>query len=1662
MQRRSLGVMLVSFVLILSQTSSAFAAAVEAADDAVPATADKLAFREPTTTSNYVVEFTPRADLRRANAIDNFTARGEFVVESLQDVAATSQQRAEAVAEAGGAAVTHFWLRNVMIVHDPDEALIAELASLSGVATVRPEKIYPLVVPVERDDAVRIAAGDPEWGVAQIGADGVWDQGILGSGVVVANIDTGVEYTHPALVNQYRGNLGNGSFSHDYNWWDPTGICGGAPCDNIDHGTHTMGTMVGGDGPGPFTPDIGVAPGAQWIAAKGCEDFGCSEFALLSSGQWMLAPTDLSGANPDPSRRPDIVNNSWGSGPGDAFYLDVVQAWRAAGIIPVFSSGNPGPFCGDGGSPGDYLESFSAGATDIDDVIADFSGRGPSVFGKVNPDIAAPGVDVVSAIPGGNYAAFSGTSMAAPHAAGALALVLSAAPDLIGDFDGATSSLRTTALDIIDPSCGGDDDGDPNNVYGEGRIDALAAVNLVATGGTVIGVVTDAGTGSPIGGAKVTANNGERDFNAFTGADGSYRLFLAAGLYAVSASSFGYETAVASGVEVVTDETVTQDLALTALPRYTVSGVVRRAESGYPIRGATVAALGVPVEPAATDARGRYSLELPLGTYTLLASQGGCMSEETAEVVLFSNERHDFRLAQKIDDHGYGCSPIPMYWVDARWPTTLYGDDVTGRLPMPFGFPFYGETFDEHLYIASNGYVSFTDEFFGYSPFFNSPIPNPEPPNASIYALWQDLWVAGDGHVDYQVVTVNQRKALVVEYSNVANLGSDDGADFEIKLWEDGTIDLLYRSGMSNVGYGGSALVGLENAEGTDAFQFSHTNPILTDGSAWRFRVVPTGVVHGVIRDANDGLPVAGATVTAEPSGRSATTDADGAYELRLVPGRYELTADSSGYTAATTSLRIRPNQRVLRSFSLAAPVAAVDPVTIDGVVELGATTTSTMTISNPGTASLEWEVRERDFGGTPPDLPPAPDGVITRPAGWGPFAAPEGTVRDLTGLEVSVEGLLPIIEDPVGDAAGTVDIATVLAGADDFEMSMEIGFSDGTPMDSTVGYVFLDTDQDPATGLPPDALSGLPTQDVGMEYFVDLFAAPQGFAYVVDANLFEVVAEISVERMGQSYRFDIPLEVLGGGDGSINTAMVMGSFEAPTDWAPDEGHGTVEPFRDAAWIAAEPSAGTLVPGEATEVTVTLGGTGIDPGSYSGAIVVVSNAPRTPSVTVDVALEVLLPAGFGSLTGVVTNARAGFPVPASIVVRAERDGAAYDVTATADDVDGSYRLFAPEGSWPIEVTFDGYAPFNGTVAVTAGAEAVFDVAMDPMWPEAVLEGGPVEMTLPAGEQGVFELMLSNAGGLADLEFEVRELGGGAADRAPARVAVEPASPSNEAPADHRATTVDRRVRNGAEVAVFMDALPWDSEALFAVLDMNGVAYAQYGSGDMGSVDLTAYRIVIVASDQPQGFYDAYRDNAEAFDSYVDLGGLLWYGAASQGWNGGDNGGTELPGGAIVLSGVFEELNDVVQPAHPVMANVPNPFSGSATSHSAFEGVDDEWIIATGTGSGLPTLIEYDYGAGRVIAFGQTLEYGWNAGEDAGTILDNAVPYVLTFFPVVDVSWLTVAPASGTVSAGDNQTLTVGFDTTGLDPGAYVATLVVRTNDPLNPTLRTEILLTVIG
>ncbi|OGN81370.1 MAG: hypothetical protein A2X23_09030 [Chloroflexi bacterium GWC2_73_18] len=966
-RRPTLAVILVA-LFVLAQVVAASPAGTDPSTAPLSAAAAKIdkgllqkLEKEP---GRFVVEFEAKADLQGAGKIKDHGQRGRFVYDQLTGTATKSQAAAVALVRKEQARARSYWLTNVMVV-EGDARLATKLAALPGVGAIRPEKTYPLVTPVATAPAILAVAG-PEWGVAKIRADAAWAEGIMGEGIVVANVDTGVDYLHPALVNQYRGNNGDGTFSHDYNWWDPTGICGDTPCDNVAHGTHTMGTMVGGDGPGEFTPDIGVAPAARWIAAKGCEEFFCTEGSLLSAGQFILAPTKLDGSEPDPSKRPDVVNNSWGGGPGDPFYLEVVQAWRAAGIIPVFASGNPGPSCGEGGSPGDFLESFSAGATDINDQIADFSGRGPSVFGKINPDVSAPGVDVVSSVPGGGYAAFSGTSMAAPHTAGTIALVLSAEPALIGDFAGATDAVRGTAFDRIDTSCGGEEDGDPNNVYGDGRIDAFAAVQLVATGGTLAGTVRDASTDDPISGATVTIH-GERDFSVSTDEAGRYEAFVAAGIYPVTAEAFGYFLALAE-VEIVTDQTTTQDFALDPKPRFNVTGLVRAAEDGGPIEGASVRALGTPVPAVETDATGHYDLELPIGSYTIRAAAGGCTASETAAVELIDADvTADFSLARKLDRFGHGCRPIAFDWVDAESQSALFGNEFAGRLRLPFEATFYGATYDQ-VFLSDNGYLNFlaADQ---YKPFPVA-IPNMGPPNAAIYALWQDLELDESSSIDYATLGTAPTRTFVIEYSDVKVARSKARLDLEVKIHEAAeTLDLLFGANPANPGDGRNATIGIENADGTDALEFSFFEGLIEPNSAYRFDLVPSGIVHGVVSDRNDGQPIAGATVAASPGLQQTATAADGTYSLRLYPGTYTVAVSARGYLGESFPLTVVNGSDETRDLSLAAPLPMVDAAEVSVTVEYGQTTTSELALSNDGSAPLGWQLFELDRGSSPPTI---------------------------------------------------------------------------------------------------------------------------------------------------------------------------------------------------------------------------------------------------------------------------------------------------------------------------------------------------------------------------------------------------------------------------------------------------------------------------------------------------------------------------------------------------------------------------------------------------------------------------------------------------------------------------------------------------------------------
>jgi subtilisin family serine protease len=1678
MSRRAVALVFATLLVLTQALGVAARSAPPAQDPGALAAArmekglkERLAAGELT---SFIVELSAKADLAAPSKVKNRTARGKAVLSALQKTATASQKAAVALARAAKAPATGYWLTNVVVVQG-GAALAEKIAALPGVAAVRAPKVYALVKPVSAKAAVLAAAGDPEWGVAKIGAPDAWADGITGQGIVVASVDTGVDYTHPALVSNYRGNNGDGTFTNDYNWWDPTGVCGDTPCDNVGHGTHTMGTIAGGDGPGPFTPDIGVAPGARWIAAKGCEDLGCSEQALLSAGQWILAPTDLAGDNPDPSKRPDVVNNSWGGGPGDQFYLETVRAWRAAGIIPVFASGNPGPECGQGGAPGDFPEVISAGATDDKDVIADFSGRGPSADGKAwNPDISAPGVDVVSSVPGGGYEAYSGTSMATPHTTGEIALLLSARPTLAGDFDGVANAVKSTAIDRIDETCGAAPGGDPNNVYGEGRIDAAAAVALVKTGGTLQGTVTAADGGAPIAGATVTADSGSRAFNATTAADGTFHLFLAAGDYGVTIRAFGYYGKTLGSVTITKDQVTTANAALDPLPRFHVRGHITASEDGGPIEDAQVAAIGVPIDPVVTDASGAYDLVLPIGDYTLRISAGGCTESATVDITSDGPDiTVDRGLYRKLDDFGHGCRPVAFDWVDAGTQTALWGDEIVGRLKLPFPVSFYGASY-EQVWISDNGYLNFldADQYNGIP----SGIPSKATPNAAIYPLWQDLYLDSSSEVDYGVTGDAPNRAFVLEFSNVRAVGVSAPLSFEVKLWESGVIDLLYGANPANPGDGRNALVGIENATGTDALQLGLDEAIIAANSAYRIETVPSGLVHGTVTDANDGSPIAGATVTATPGGRTARTAIDGTYTLRLRPGSYTVEVASEPYQPQTHPVTMTDGGDVTLDAALAGGLAAVDPTEVTATVEYGSTATAVIQLANAGTAPTAWEAKERDLGATFPDLPAARVRAHREPS-WSRQHVPAGIPRvaDTSGVPV-----MPIITDPVGDNAANVDIVGVAAGSDGQSVvSMQLEFSAATDMSSVTGYVFLDTDQDPSTGDPPDFWYGQPGQDVGIEYVVDLFGLQESdpVVYLVDVATYDIVASAPATVGERTVSFDLPLEAMGKDDGFINTALVVGNLNEPTDWAPDDGHGTITPFIDAPWIDEAPASGSVPAGGTQAITLTLGGADLAPGEYKGLVVLLTDAPTQRTVTIPVDLTVTLPATFGALTGTVANAHTGDPlVGATVTMDATWKGAPLTVKAVTD-ASGAFRLVGPAGDWTAKVSLDGYVTATQDVTIVDGkTTGPIVIGLHRIQPHAAVDKDGLVFVLSPGKTGTSTVTISNPDGHAPLTFTVNEV------NLEAGVAPAVASRPKPAVADASAKTA-KGVWSGVAVNA-PKPVAGDGDVLSSWPTGLGVPWGVGVPGTVVISDPTAGTdSVFSTTGDPLRSWSTAWAGEWAADMAFDAGrGLVW-----QVNVGGDNGlyGLDPADGTVKATitgdpwtatsqrGVAYDATDdvfyvggwnegiiykVAGPSHatpgetlnqcspedPAIAGLAyNPAFGLLWEQTNSD-TDTIYLVDPTTCATIRALPHPDGGGfgGAGIEL-DPIGNLWLTGQNSGNayLVESGLPVFS------DVPWLSASPVEGTVAPDGSAAVKVTVDSTGFGPGVHRALIVLGTNDP---------------
>ncbi len=452
-------------------------------------------------TSDVLVVFHRQADLGGARRITGKRNKALFAYTELSAVAAREQTGALRLLSGHTHAVNSLLIVNAIAVERAKADLVRQLASLEEVAWIAPDPWVRFPDPVRESAPASLRTG-VEWGVDRIQAPAVWSLGYTGQGITVGGADTGYDWAHPALQRQYRGwDSLSQTASHDYHWYDgvynasplntdtlnPCGFRSPLPCDDGSHGTHTAGTMVGDDGQGN---QIGVAPGARWVGCRNMERGWGRPSTYLNCFEWFLAPTDVDGGQPDPDKAPHVINNSWycnevegcvDQGVNDLLRMAIANL-KASGVFVVVSAGNFGPSCASTNYPPGYFEeSFSIGAIRANDTIAAYSSRGPvtvdSSF-RIKPNVVAPGSNVRSSVTGGGYAAFSGTSMAGPHVAGLVALVLSAAPSLEGEVELLEHIIEQTST----PQYGLVDCGDmggterPNNTYGYGSINALEAV----------------------------------------------------------------------------------------------------------------------------------------------------------------------------------------------------------------------------------------------------------------------------------------------------------------------------------------------------------------------------------------------------------------------------------------------------------------------------------------------------------------------------------------------------------------------------------------------------------------------------------------------------------------------------------------------------------------------------------------------------------------------------------------------------------------------------------------------------------------------------------------------------------------------------------------------------------------------------------------------------------------------------------------------------------------------------------------------------------------------------------------------------------------------------------------------------------------------------------
>jgi len=1360
---------------------------------------------------------------------------------------------------------------------------------------------------------------------ADISATSAWSQFTGTRSVIVAIIDSGMDYNHVDLAanawvnpgeipNNGLDDDGNG-FVDDVHGWDFANN-DKDPIDDVGHGTHCSGTIgaVGNNGIGV----VGVNWNVSLMPVKFLDATGSgSTSAAVSAIQYAVRM----GAK--------IISASWG-GPGASQALeDAIAAAGQADVLFVAAAGNSGQntdFFPNYPSSYTLDNIIAVAASDHNDQLATFSN-----YGVASVDLAAPGVDILSTLPGG-YGLLSGTSMATPHVAGAAALILGRFPG-IGALNAKNLLLH--------------------------RVDALSNLTgLVSSGGRLNAFLPIATPDSTPPAAITdlhTANAGGRNVTLYwtaTGDDGSLGT--------------------ASAYQV----------------RYSPS----------PIGEANFASATLwPTPPAPAPAGTPQSTTvtgLAFGTHYYFAIKA----------------YDEFGNASAISNPATGTTlPPPNVAVT---PSSLSASLLTGQ------------KITQTLTITNTGA---SDLNFSID-ILSSPAAAQAWRVAPTFRL---LNAATSRYAAYETPPPTHPLSMS-PYSQGHAPGRAGLTPAEIRITNTlatGLRVLILESG-ADVSEIRTLLSAFPDIAGVDVFDGTVLAPTLSDLTPYRSVIV--------VDNTHFGDPVATGNALAD------YVDQGGGVVLTLasfITGwdiRGRLLSDGyMPYNLGTGPGGSSP----LGTFNAAHPIMAgvhaatgdlLGIVTVSPGAELVASWANGLPcVATKGTVAAV-NVFLGQSGSWTGDIPL----ILHNAAFWS-----SGSVRWLT-------------PDP---AAGVVPAGGQLAIAVTFDAT---GLNGG---DYTASLVLKSDDPDQAslpipahlhvTGAPNISLAG---EEVSIEsakaYFVTGGATDHELALTVPPTAggrLELVADGDYGNFGETATLSAEGLVLGtagevGSDCVPATASFPISAATLATWAADgvvhahvQNSGLVDVFcpvnRHTVRLVYSQGTdsiafGSLFVGGLAQRLFLIRNVGTD------LLHVTSLAIDDPSFTVGHASVDLPPDGVDSL---VVNFR---PLSAT-----QHHGT---LTIQSNDPDQPTLTVALSG--------EGLVPPDIDVAPLA-----------------------LHADLLTGDSTSRTVTVTNRG-LSDLTFTVDVAGPGLTvgvattpPRPPVpghsdHVLVNGSSPavsldeggpltSTTVPTGYHAASSREVHMSGARVLIIQDVAPWGTQANEQVLNDNHIAFDVISSAALAATSLSAYRLVLVPSDQPSTYYATVGSQRAKLEAFVTLGGVLEVHAAGWGSNGGDASVMVIPGGMHIVQHL-STTNLVLTPGHPLVAGVPNPFTGNYASHAYFTGVPAGATVVAGDESSDPNLVVYALGAGTVVAGGQTFEYGFVNAEDPGRILRNSIPYSYRPGP----GWLSAGPSSGRIPPGGSATITVTFDARGLNGGDYAGTVAIRSNDPDEPQIPVSSTLHVTG